>query len=150
MSKTYLEKLQRIDQILKKGKDHFMHFDLLLNKKRKLLIAASFDSFYYHEFFILFTGVKNDESCKSLGDAAHSRWLTISNDGFDAQTKLQRTKLGGIDLVLNHKDIFYSFPEKPFYTGLGIDKTNEANYTLLDLTAVIDLCFALEDTLTLE
>jgi hypothetical protein len=142
----YEDKLARINKICSDARDHFMHFEVLFNKKRKLLLAASFDSTYYWEFFVLLTGLTKDGAGAALRDGHMFRSLRLEPRG--ELDGVRRTELddGTSKWDLHHKTLFYFAPKKPLYTGLGIRRGDEAKYPLLDLTVVVDKCLALEDT----
>lgn len=110
-----------------------MDYVVLLHQKKKLIIAASFDIIYYYEFFILFTQVqKDEESAKLPEDKISFRSLRLESTPLE--NGRHRTKLitDWMTPTLVHKGLSYYAPAKPISS--------------LDYTAIIDKCFALEDT----
>jgi hypothetical protein len=145
---NHQEKQARINKICYDGRDHFMYFDVLFHRKKKLLIGASFDTIYYYEFFVLFTGVLKAADAPSLKEGEYTfRSLgleTLAETNGIYQTRLQTGRSS--DPIIHHKKLFFYAPEKPLYTGMGIKEQDRANYTMLDFTLIVNKCFALEDT----
>ncbi len=148
---NFSEKRARINHICYEGRNHFMYYDVLFHKKKKLLFGASFDNIYYYEFFILFTGVRKDAASLELkADECTFRSLHIEDGGIGQgglYVSRLKTNWEGADIELHHRDLFYYAPEKPLYTGAGVRDEDRARYPGMDLTRIVDRCLALEDSL---
>ena len=140
-------RIERINTICKYCE---LDFEVLVNKKKKLLLGGSFDSIYYFEFFILFTGVETKENLMEVEPRAFKlRFLSLENMGFDHEKKCWQTKLKYSmcepNEIYPHKKIYFYAPKNPLYTGMGIDKNNVEKYQLMDLTEIVNECLKLTD-----
>jgi len=69
------KKIARINSVCKNSE---LDFEVLLNKRKKLLLGGSFDSIYYYQFFILFTGVLPTlENTSLIPNAFKMRFLSL-------------------------------------------------------------------------
>lgn len=143
---AYTQRLARINQICGK---YELAFELMFYRKNKLLLGGSFDSMYYFQFFILFTGVKKNPYFQALEPGAHRmHFLHLHAGGLHPdqthyETHLQYRGWDTPDPPLLHTDIFYYAPEKPYFTFIG--QGNDPDRQPVDFTRIVNGCFFLED-----
>jgi hypothetical protein len=132
---THEERVRRINHICYEGRNHFMHYVVLMHQKKKLLIGASFDIIYYYEFFILLTHVERDEeSARLVEDKISFRSLRLESATLEDGRRRTKLITEWISPTLIHKGLSYYAPAKPIMNRS------------MDFTVIINGCFALEDT----
>ncbi len=145
---THTQRITRINAICSK---YELDFEVLVNKQKKILLGGSFDSIYYYQFFLWFTGVEMDESSRDLEpELAKYRFLSLEDKATNPLTGLHQTAVHYSPsqvILLNQKGLYYYAPADPLYTLLGIGPEGESDSTrtLMDITQVVDQCYALED-----
>lgn len=147
---NHTEKISRINYICGNFE---LSFEILVNKKKKILLGGSFDFMYYYQFFILFTGVEKNKFSISLEpEGATYRFISLEDNGTEESSGLRKTAFKfenpylPNNLIL-HKGLYYYAPAEPLFTLLGAGNEAARQDRLMDITKVIDKCFALEDEL---
>ncbi|MEZ4771938.1 MAG: hypothetical protein R3D00_02070 [Bacteroidia bacterium] len=147
---NHAEKISRINYICGNFE---LDFEILVNKKNKILLGGSFDFMYYYQFFILLTGVEKNEFSQSLEpEGATYRFISFTDNGTDEASGLRKTAFHYMnpyfpDNIILHKGLYYYAPAEPLFTLLGAGNEAARQDRLMDITKVIDKCFALEDEL---
>ncbi|MDX2283063.1 MAG: hypothetical protein NW241_02835 [Bacteroidia bacterium] len=146
-----MDHIQRMARINRLCETLELDFEVLLSRKRKLLLGGSFDLMYYVQFFVLFTGVQPGGPFHGAEPGAFTfRFLRLEDAG-PAPAGLRQTRLNFHPFPetepLIHKGLYFFAPAAPRFTRMGMGHPPVPGREPLDLTAVIDACLALEDQL---